>query len=133
MVLFCHIVMVVNVDAEFDFLDGDDFLLFLRGPFLFFVLVEELAIVHDLADWRLCRWRDLYKVEPAFFCQFQRLEWRHDAQLPSLIIDHAHLARADAVIHSDKSFIDAGPPELFVKKSSKKYITRSTDFLRFWR
>src|SRR4051812_39478715 len=101
------VIVLVHVDAELHFLDGDDFLVFLGRFFLLIHLVEIFAEVHDLADWRLRRRRDFYEVEVALAGDLERVEGRQDAELFTFRTDHAQLARADTVIGANKLLVDA--------------------------
>jgi hypothetical protein len=74
-------VMVVGLGAELHFLDLDVDL-FLLGFLQFFaLLIFELAEVHDAADWRYGRWRDLHQVQLLSFGQRQGLLNGEDAEL----------------------------------------------------
>src|SRR5207302_1447421 len=90
--------------------NDDDLLMFLCLPFLFFLLVEELAVIHDAADRRLRGGRNLHQVEVLLPGLFERLKWRHDADLVALVVNHANFARANAFIRADKTLIDTVLP-----------------------
>src|SRR5580704_4962358 len=68
----------------------------------FFIgLVEILAVVGDLANWRVRRRRDFHQVKAALARQLQRLEWLHDAKLAALFINHPDLASANPLVDAD--------------------------------
>src|SRR3546814_1752321 len=53
--------------TEFDFLDLDLLLLFLRSVRGLVLLIKVLAVIHDLADRRFRVWRNLNQIETFFF------------------------------------------------------------------
>ena len=62
LILLGLVVVLVDGDGELDFLDDDDFLLFLGSAFALFFLVEETAVVLDAADRGNRVWRYLHQV-----------------------------------------------------------------------
>ena len=68
---------------------------------LFALLIEKLAVVGDLADWRISRWRDLHQVQSLFASHFQRFEWLHDPELAALFVNHPDFASANPIVHTD--------------------------------
>ena len=102
LVLLGLVVVVVDSDGEFDFLDDDDLLLFARGAFGLVLLVEKAAVVLDAAD----RWdgggRDFDQVESTFAGNLQRFKWREDAELFAVFVDYADFAGANAIVDADK-------------------------------
>ena len=71
-----------------------------------FLLVQVFPVVHDAANRRLSGGRDFYQVESFFAGNLERIEGRHDAQLITLIVDHANFTDTNAFIRADKTFID---------------------------
>src|SRR5271169_2233452 len=122
-VLFELIIVLVHVDAELHFLDGDDLLMLLGRAFLFFLFVDVLAEIHDSAHRRLRRRRYLYQVKVLFPGQLERFEGLQDADLLAFVVDHAHFARTNTVICTDKSLVDTQPPGEKVRLKPKKYST----------
>ena len=99
-------VEVVLVDArpELHFFDDDDFLLLL-GLALFLLLLKHIfPVVHDLADRRVRRRRDLYEIEVLFSCQILRLLDGNDSDLLAVLVDQADLGGADHVVNSGLGF-----------------------------
>src|SRR4051812_1400010 len=54
-VLLRLVIVLVHIDAELHFLDDDLLLVLLVLAVLLFLLIEELAVIHDAADRRLSR------------------------------------------------------------------------------
>jgi hypothetical protein len=68
----------------------------------FFVgLVEILAVVGDLANWRVRGRRNFHQVKTALTREFHGLEWLHDAKLAALFINHPDLASANPLVYAD--------------------------------
>src|ERR1700722_7698642 len=105
-IFFGLVIVVVHIDAELDLFYGNRFLVFLSFALFLFLLIEIFPVVHDAADRRLRRGRNLNQVQVLAFGQFKRSEGRHYADLFTFVSDHANFARPDAVIGSDKAFID---------------------------
>jgi hypothetical protein len=79
----------------------------LLGLALFlFLLVKKFPVVHDAAHGRLRGGRNLDQVQILAAGQLERFEGRHDANLPTLIINYANFAGSNTVIGSDKTFVD---------------------------
>lgn len=117
LILLRLIVMLVDGDGEFHFLDGDNFLLFACGALALFLFVEISAVVLNAADWRDGIGRDFNQIKAPFAGDFQSLVGRQDAELLTVLIDDPDLAGADAVIDTDKGFCrtfvecDGTPPK----------------------
>jgi hypothetical protein len=68
----------------------------------FFVgLVEILAVVGDLANWRVRGGRNFHQIETALTREFHGLERLHDAKLAAVFINHPEFTRPDPFINSD--------------------------------
>jgi len=100
-----EIVVVVNIDPEFDFLElagGVFLLLVLLGQ-----LVAVLAEINNSADWGNGVGGDLDEVEPQALCFPQCIRQLHHAKLliggPE---DDAHLARPYAAVDSNRLWLD---------------------------
>src|SRR5258708_5398613 len=106
MILFGLVIVVVHIDAELDLFYGNRLLVFLGFALFLFLLIEIFPVVHDAADRRLRRGRNLNQVQVFAFGQLKRFEGRHYADLFTFVSDHANFARSNAVIGSDKTFID---------------------------
>jgi hypothetical protein len=102
-----HVIVLVNVDAELNFLQDDLLLVLLRRALLLFLFIQVLPVVHDAADGRNGVRRDLYQIKILFAGLSRRIHRRHDAELLAVRADHAHFACADALIHANKPFIYA--------------------------
>ena len=107
MVSFGHVIVLIYVDAELYFLQDDLFLVLLRRPFLLFLLVEELAVIHDAANRGLRSGRNLYQIKILFTGLSCGIHGIHNAQLFTFWANHADFPRADALIHLNKAFIYA--------------------------
>ena len=107
MISFRDVIVLIHVDTELYFFQDNLFLVLFRRPFLFFLLVEELAIVHDAANRRNRGGGDLYQVQTLLTGLSGRILRRHDAKLFTIRADHAYLACANALIHLNKAFIYA--------------------------
>ncbi len=68
------------------------------------LLIKELAVVHDPANRRCGRRRDLDQVESLPLRQPQRVIERHDPELLFVLVKHPHLAGADLAIAAMKRF-----------------------------
>ena len=109
-VLFEFVVVLVDVDAELYFLDGDDFLVLLRRAFLLLFFVKILAVVLNAADRGIRGGRNFHQIESSFTGDFERLKRLHDAELSSGFVDYADFAGANTLIDADKTLIDNFPP-----------------------
>jgi len=105
-ILFGLVIVVVHIDAELDLFHGNRFLVLLGFALFLFLLVEIFPVIHDAADGRLRGGGNLNQVQILAAGQFQRFKRGHHANLFALVADHANFARPDAVIGSDKTFVD---------------------------
>ena len=105
-VLLGVVVVIVHVNAELHFLDRDRLLVLLRLALFFLLLIEKLPIIHDAANRRLRSRRNLYQIQVLFAGHLERFERRHDADLLTLVANHANFARPDTLICADKTLID---------------------------
>ena len=103
-VLFGLVVMLVDGDREFDFLDDDDLLLLARGAVGLVFFVQVLAVVLDFADRRDGVGGDFYQVKGALPSHFEGFEGSHDAELLAIFVDDADFAGAYALIRADEGF-----------------------------
>src|SRR5262245_19650744 len=98
-VLLLELVIVfVDLRPELDLLDLDHPLMFLRGPRPLLLLVLVLAEVHDSADRRNRRRRNLYEIEYFRLVEHECLWRRHDAELLAGLVDNADLTNPNALI-----------------------------------
>ena len=68
----------------------------------FFVgLIKILAVVGDLANWRIRRRRNFHQIKSALARHFQRFERLHDAKLAAFFINHPEFTRPDPLVNSD--------------------------------
>src|SRR5207237_8738165 len=93
------VIVLVDLRPELDFLDLDDLLvLFGRAlPLLFMVLVA--PEIHDAADRRRRRCRNLHEVQPLLPRNRQCLRRRHDAELFTRFIYVPGCPDPDAFVH----------------------------------
>src|SRR6476659_1694043 len=107
MVSFGDVIVLIHVDAELYFFQDDLLLVLFGRPFLLFLLVEELAIVHDAAN----RWhrsgRNLYQVKTLLAGLSRCILRRHNTKLFAVRANHAYFACANPLIHLNKAFIYA--------------------------
>ena len=75
------VIVFVGTRAQFDFLDLHLFLLQLGFVRAFLFLVLELAIIHDTANGRLGKRRNLNEIDSGFFSQLKCGTNTHDTQL----------------------------------------------------
>src|SRR3546814_18059382 len=83
--------------TEFDFLDLDLLLLFLRSVRGLVLLIKVLAVIHDLADRRLRVWRNLNQIAPFFFSLGLGITRQHDPELLTIVRDYADPRRGDLI------------------------------------
>jgi hypothetical protein len=81
MALLGAVVVRVDLRPDLDLLDDRLRLVLARFPGLERRLILELAEVHELADWRPRRRRDLNKVKVRLLRQPERVIDRHDPDL----------------------------------------------------
>src|SRR5258708_2343653 len=105
-ILFGLVIVVVHVYAELDLFYGDRLLVLLGLALFFFLLVQVFPVVHDAAHGRLRGGRNLNQIQVLAAGQFQRFVRRHHADLFAFVSDHANFAGSNAVIGSDKTFVD---------------------------
>ena len=91
---------IAHVDAggHADLLDLHHMLVFTGLFFAFALLKAILAIVHEFAYGGDSLGRDLDQIQPAFFCDMQRLGGRHDAHLLAVFADETDLAIVDVLV-----------------------------------
>jgi hypothetical protein len=77
-------------------------LLFARGAFRLFLLVEIAAVVLNAADGWYGGGRDFNQVQPAFAGNLQRFKGREDSELFAVFVDYANFAGANAIVDADK-------------------------------
>ena len=102
LVLLRLVVVLVHRNGEFDLFDNDDLLLFAGSSVTLVLLVEELAVILDLADGRNGIRRDLDQIESAFAGHLEGIERRHDPELLPVLVNHADFACADAFVGADE-------------------------------
>jgi hypothetical protein len=127
------VVVLINGDRELDLFDSDDLLLFAGGAVALVLLIEELAVVLDLADGRNGVRGDLYKVESAFAGHLEGFKGSHDAELFAVLVDDADFACADTFVGADErlcgTFIDRwnkSPPQRALRLAMRLYRVRRT-------
>ena len=94
------VVALVGARAELDLLDLDLLLLELGLVRLLLLTVAEFAVIHELADRRLGKRRNLHQIDLSLFRQPQRLGDRHDSKLLSIVRDQTHLRCGDLPVET---------------------------------
>src|SRR5262245_21406866 len=92
------VVVLVDLRAVLDLLDLDDLLVLLGLARALLLLVLIAPEVHDPADRRVRRRRDLDQVEPLLLGNHERLLRRHDAELLAGVVDDPDLAHPDPFV-----------------------------------
>ena len=105
-VLLGLVIVIIHVDAELYFFDGDRLLVLLGLAFFLFLLIEKFPIIHNAANRRLRCGGNLYQIEILFAGHLERFKRGHDADLLAFIANHADFARPNTIICADKPFID---------------------------
>lgn len=132
LILLGLVVVLVNGNGEFDFLDDDDLLLLAGRSFALFLLVKIASIILDAADRRNRIGRDLNQVQSPLACNLQCLEGRQDAELFAVFIDDADFAGANPVVNADKRFCrtfvecDGTPPDVVPAALGRAQIDSAT-------
>src|SRR5262249_20132419 len=110
------VVVLVDLRAELDLLDLDHFLVPPGLPRALLLLVLVFPEIHDAADRRVGRRRDLDQVEPLLLGNGEGLRRRHDAELLARVVDDANFANPDAFV--DPHTVVAPGPSVESDKSS---------------
>ena len=125
------VIVLVDGDGKFDFLDDDDLLPLSRGTFALFLLVEEAAVILDSADrWHRSR-RNFDEIEPTFARDFERFKGLEDSKLFAVFVDDADFARANPIVDADEglssTFIecDGTPPKACLAGRGRAPMGRS--------
>jgi hypothetical protein len=124
------IVVIIHVDAEFHFFDGNRLLVLLGLAFLFFLLVKVLPVIHDAANRRICGGRNLNQIQILLAGHLERFEGRHDSNLLAFVANYADFACADALVRANKTFIDTILRSL-ASEWECKIIARGQGLFRF--
>lgn len=77
---FDIVITIICTRTELDFLDQNDFLLQLGFVSFLLLLVFELAVVHQTANWRLRRRRYFHQINIGLFRQAEGFTQFYDAQ-----------------------------------------------------
>ena len=95
---------IVRVDAraKLNLFNFRGVLAFLGFFFLLRLLVTELAVVNEAADWRIRGGRDLDEVDCFGPRPVERLLQGQDAELRAIHADYAHFASTDFPVHFGK-------------------------------
>lgn len=92
-----HIVFF-DADTELNLFDRDDLLILPRFLFPLGLLEAVLAVIHNLADGRICLRRDLNQVKTFVVSNLLRVTGRLDAELGTVGIDQANLGISDLFV-----------------------------------
>src|ERR1700722_7572018 len=99
--ILSHLIIVLGGRrTELHFLDVRTLLVLLRLVRLLALLVQELSVIHQLANRRHGIGRDLDNVQSGLSRCFHCIEQGHHPQLIPCIVNHANFASADALVHS---------------------------------
>src|SRR5579872_1064665 len=99
--VLAHLVIVLRSGrAELHFLELRALLVLALLVLLLVQLVEEAAIVRDLANGRVGGRRNLHQVQSPFARHADGLEGLHHTHLPAILVYYANFASADSVIDS---------------------------------
>lgn len=94
-----EVIVGINADAEFEFLQFATFLVLMSFLLVLFLDVLVLAVIDNFAHWRFGAGGDFDEVETTLFGHAQSLLSRqHTVLLVGDSIHHAHLWRTDALI-----------------------------------
>jgi hypothetical protein len=96
--------MLIDGHGKLHFLDDDDFLLLARCAVALVLLVKELAVILNAADWRLRGWRDFDQVQATLAGYFESFKGRQNSELFTVFVDDADFTRANSVVNADKRF-----------------------------
>jgi len=126
-VLFELVVVLVHVDAELYFLDGDYLLVLFCRALLLFLFVQELAVILNAADRRIRRRRDLYQVVSTLAGDLEGFKGLHYTKLSAVFVDYTDFAGANSLIGTDstaaKTFIDT-----FLRGIARMGARRSSEY-----
>lgn len=106
MVFLGLIIVLVHINAELDFLDGDDLLVFFGFALPLFLLIKILAEVHDASHRGLRGRRNLHQVQVFFTGDLEGFERLKYAELIALVVNYAKFASPNALICANKPLID---------------------------
>ena len=126
-VLFELVIVLVHVDAELYFLDGDHLLVLLGRALLLFLLVQVFAVILDAADGRIRCGRDLYQVVTTLAGDLEGFKGLHYTKLSAVFVDYTDFAGANSLIGTDstaaKTFIDT-----FLRGIARMGARRSSEY-----
>src|SRR5215216_5768381 len=101
-ILLEDVIVIVCAGPELYLLDGDIGLLGLGFLLLLLLLVLPFAEVNDAADRRLSLWRNFDEIKALAPREFQSLLRSHNAYLRPVLIYHANLAHANALVDANR-------------------------------
>ncbi len=108
----CVKIVRIDVERKSDFFNLNGFLIFLCFFLFLRFFKSELAVVHNLADGRLCHGSNLIKVKISALCDFKSLRCGHDAELLAVIGNNSYFLVADFLIDLLLLLADVeAPPE----------------------
>lgn len=116
------VVMIVRLGTELDFLDLNYGLVLFRLLLALFLLILELAVIHDLANGRIGIGSDLDKVKTFFLGNTKSFASVQNAQLFTVVVNNPYLRNSDPFVASNAVI----PPSAGAVMSSKSY----SSFLR---
>src|SRR6266853_402870 len=65
------------------------------------LLIEKLAVVGDLANWRVGGGRNLHQVQSTFASHLKRFKWLHYPELAAFFVNHPDFASANPIVDTD--------------------------------
>src|SRR5579863_1454637 len=65
------------------------------------LLIEKLAVIGDLANWRIGGGRNLHQVQSLFASHAKRFKWLHYPELAALFVNHPDFASANPIVDTD--------------------------------
>src|SRR5438477_12267508 len=92
------VIVLIDARPELDLFDLDHLLVLLGLPSALLLLVLILAEVHDPADGRDRRRRDLHQIQALGPRERKRLRRRHDAQLRARVVNDSNLAHPNPFV-----------------------------------
>ena len=126
MILFELIVVVIRVGPELYFLDRNVLLMLPGIVFLFVLLIEILAVVHDSAHRWACSGRDFYQIQTAFFSNLDCRLWGQNSELFVLIVNDTNFACPDSVVYPYVLIDGLDPPETAWPRQTNGNLNKRT-------
>lgn len=91
-------IVIVDLGPNSHLFEFNDVLVLPRFPLFAALLVPELAVIHEPADWRNRIWRDLNQVKTPVACHLQRFKCRDHPNLGAFLINQPDFTNPDSLI-----------------------------------